>query len=222
LVEALKDAWNYQPEERGIGMSIIATVYRQFQKPTGFLGRVAGWIMANRPSNIERSRWTVDLLSVQPSDHVLEIGFGPGLAIAHAARLARTGRVVGVDHSALMVEQAGRRNRSAVEAGLVHLKLGGLDLLPQLGEVFDKVFSVNVLQFLPERAAALQTIRSLLKPDGLVATTVQPRHRGATAEDAQAFARRLSKEMIEMGFREVTVSELDLKPIPAVCVLARK
>jgi len=58
-------------------MSIVATVYRQFHKPTRFLGRVAGWIMANRPSNIERNRWTVDLLNVQPSDHVLEIGFGP-------------------------------------------------------------------------------------------------------------------------------------------------
>jgi SAM-dependent methyltransferase len=98
----------------------------------------------------------------------------------------------------------------------------GPELLPQLGETFDTVFSVNVLQFLRERAAVLHTIRSVLKPNGLVATTVQPRHRGATAEDAQAFARRLSKELIDAGFREVTVSELDLKPIPAVCVLARK
>jgi len=205
-----------------IGMSIVATVYRQFHKPTGFLGRVAGWIMAIRPSNIERNRWTVDLLNVQPSDHVLEIGFGPGLAIAHAARLAPTGRVVGIDHSALMIEQARRRNRSAIEAALVDLKLGGLELLPQLGEAFDKVFSINVLQFLPERAAVLQAIRSVLNPDGLVATTVQPRHRGAKAEDAQAFARRMSKEMIDVGFREVTVRGLDLKPIPAVCVLGRK
>jgi SAM-dependent methyltransferase len=144
------------------------------------------------------------------------------LAIARVARLAPQGRVVGIDHSALMIQQASRRNRSAIEAGLVDLKLGGLDLLPQLGEVFDKVFSVNVVQFLPEQAAVLHTIRSVLKPNGLIATTVQLRHRGATAEDAQAFARRLSKDMIDVGFREVTVRELDLKPIPAVCVLARK
>jgi len=65
-------------------------------------------------------------------------------------------------------------------------------------------------------------IRSVLKPHGLVATMVQPRHRGAKAEDAQAFARRLSKEMIDAGFREVTIRELDLKPVPAVCVLVRK
>jgi hypothetical protein len=32
----------------------------------------------------------------------------------------------------------------------------------------------------------------------------------------------LSKELIDAGFREVTVRELGLKPVPAVCVLARK
>jgi SAM-dependent methyltransferase len=97
------------------------------------------------------------------------------------------------------------------------LKLGGLELLPQLGETFDKVFSVNVLQFLRDRAEVIQTIRSVLKPNGLVATTVQPRHRGAKAEDAHAFACKLSLEMIDGSFHQVTVKELDLKPIPAVC-----
>jgi ubiquinone/menaquinone biosynthesis C-methylase UbiE len=203
-------------------MSLIATVYRQFHQPTGLLGRAAGWIMANRPSNIQRNRWTVDLLNLQPSDHVLEIGFGPGLAIEQVARLVPGGHVVGIDHSALMVKQARHRNRSATEKGLVDLKLGGFELLPELGETFDKAFSVNVLQFLRDRTEVTDTIRSVLKPYGLVATTVQPRHRGAKAEDAQRFARQLSEEMIGGGFREVTVRELDLKPIPAVCVLARK
>jgi ubiquinone/menaquinone biosynthesis C-methylase UbiE len=200
-------------------MGLVTTVYCQFRRPTGLLGRLAGWIMANRPSNIERNRWTVDLLNVQPSDRVLEIGVGPGLAIAQVARLARQGRVVGIDHSALMIDRASRRNRPAIHAGLVDLRVGGLELLPQLGEVFDKVFSVNVLQFLPERTPVLRTIRSVLKPDGVLATTVQPRHLGATAADAQAFAQTLSREMIEAGFREVTIKQLDLKPIPAVCVL---
>lgn len=198
---------------------VVTTVYRQFRRPTGLLGRLAGWIMANRPSNIERNRWTVDVLNVQPSDHVLEIGFGPGLAIAQVARLAPRGRVVGIDHSALMIERASRRNRSAIQAGLVDLRMGGFELLPQLGEMFDKVFSVNVLQFLPERTPVLRTIRSVLKPDGVLATTVQPRHLGATAADAQAFARTLSREMIEAGFRDVTIKQLDLEPVPAVYVL---
>jgi ubiquinone/menaquinone biosynthesis C-methylase UbiE len=177
--------------------------------------------MANRPSNIERSRWTVDLLSLQPTDHVLEIGFGPGLAIQHVARLVPRGRVVGIDHSALMVQQARRRNQAAIERGLVDLRLGGLELLPQLGETFDTVFSVNVLQFLRDRSEALLRIRLVLKSHGLLATTVQPRQRGATAADAHAFGHQLSKELIGADLRQVTVKELDLKPVPAVCVLAR-
>jgi hypothetical protein len=39
---------------------------------------------------------------------------------------------------------------------------------------------------------------------------------------SHAFGHQLSKELIEVGFREVTVKELDLKPVPGVCVLARK
>ena len=203
-------------------MGLVATVYRQFHKPTGFLGRLAGWIMANRPSNLTRNRWTVDLLQVNETDHILEIGFGPGMAIQRVARLAVRGRVVGIDHSGLMVQKAARRNGSAIKTGVADLKQGGLELLPQLGETFDKVFSVNVLQFLANHGEAIQLIRAALKPNGLVVTTVQPRHLGATAEDAQAFAEKLSKEMISAGFRDVTVKELDLKPLPAVCVLGRK
>jgi hypothetical protein len=37
--------------------------------------------MAHRPSNAQRNRWVVSLLDVQPTDRVLEIGFGPGIAI---------------------------------------------------------------------------------------------------------------------------------------------
>jgi len=82
-------------------MGVFDAVYRQFQKPSGLFGRFAGWIMATRRSNIERNRWTVDLLQIGETDAVLEIGFGPGLSVAHVARLAPRGRVLGIDHSPL-------------------------------------------------------------------------------------------------------------------------
>lgn len=143
-------------------MGLAAAAYRQFHQPSGMLGRLAGWIMANRPSNVARNLWTVDLLQVREGDHVLEIGFGPGVAIEAVVRRASKGRVVGIDHSALMVQRASRRIPS------VELRHGGLELLPQLGETFDKIFSVNVLQFLRDRGEALGLIRAALKPGGLV------------------------------------------------------
>ena len=56
-------------------MSFKQNIISQFSNPHGLLGRLAGTIMAHRPSNQERNRWTVDLLEIQPDDHVLEIGF---------------------------------------------------------------------------------------------------------------------------------------------------
>jgi len=59
---------------------VIAAIVGQFAHPQGRAGRVAGWVMAHRPSNRQRNSWVVWLLDVQPTDRVLEIGFGPGLA----------------------------------------------------------------------------------------------------------------------------------------------
>jgi ubiquinone/menaquinone biosynthesis C-methylase UbiE len=55
--------------------------------------------MAHRSSNRRRNAWVVSLLEVRRGDRVLEIGFGPGLAIRELARLATEGYVCGIDHS---------------------------------------------------------------------------------------------------------------------------
>src|SRR5688572_12852582 len=89
----------------------------QFHHPTGAAGHVAGWIMGRRSSNVARNRWAAQLLDVQPTDHVIELGCGPGVAIAALADRAVRGLVVGVDHSLVMIRQARRRNRAAVRAG---------------------------------------------------------------------------------------------------------
>ena len=94
-----------------------------FVRPWGFAGWLAGWEMALRRSNRKRNRWAVALLDVQPQDHILEIGFGPGLAIRELARRATDGFVLGIDHSEVMVRQAAVRNRAAVDQGRVELRL---------------------------------------------------------------------------------------------------
>ena len=96
--------------------------------------------MASRSSNQERNRWTVDLLDLQPSDRVLEIGYGPGLALAQAAGRVTSGEIAGMDHSRIMLEQATARNAAAIQAGRMRLSVGGLDDLGGLGGPFDKVY----------------------------------------------------------------------------------
>lgn len=196
-------------------------IVRQFGKPSGFLGTIAGLIMRVRPSNRERSMRTLALLDVRPEDHVLEVGFGPGLAVERAAELASSGKVVGIDHSKLMLRQARGRNAKAIAAGRVQLLLGSAERLPELPLRFDEVFAINVHQFWSEPVTVLRGLRRVMKPGGAIALTFQPRRRGATGDDARTGAERMATSLLDAGFENVRVEILDMKPVDAACVLGQ-
>lgn len=178
--------------------------------------------MANRSSNRRRNAWTVELLNIQPGDRVLEIGCGPGLALEMCAARVGDGRVVGLDHSQTMIDQALARNARFIEAGCVELILGGLDDLHKLNGPFDKVLSANVAQFFPDRTQAYRAIFDVMAPGGMIATTYQPRHKNAQASDAVRFADDVREQMIAAGFCDIRAEELPLRPVPAVCVLGTR
>ena len=192
---------------------------RQFGHPRGVAGRLAGWVMAHRHSNRERNRWAVAVLDVRPADRVLEVGFGPGRAIAELSRRAGRGRVYGVDHSAVMVEQASRRNREAIRAGRVELVHAPVDRLPRFDEPLDAVLAVNSLGFWPDPVARLQELRRLLRPGGRIALVSQPRCPGATRETTARAAQELQELLGRAGLGEFRVETLELDP-PVACVLA--
>jgi len=106
-----------------------------------------GWIMAARSSNRIRNIWAVSLLDVQRCDCVLEIGFGPGIAIQEISHIALEGYVCGLDHSVAMLHQATRRNAAAIREGRVDLRLGAVESLPAFEMPFDKILAVNTVVF---------------------------------------------------------------------------
>lgn len=114
--------------------------------------------MALRPSNRKRNAWAVSLMDVQPSDRILEIGFGPGIAIREIARRATRGQVVGIDRSAVMRAQAARRNASAIRAGRVSLIIASIDDPPTFEHRFDKVLAVNNMVMSSEPALRLKEL----------------------------------------------------------------
>jgi ubiquinone/menaquinone biosynthesis C-methylase UbiE len=155
----------------------VAAVVSQFGHPRGAAGRVVGWVMAHRRSNRQCNSWVVSLLDVQPTDRVLEIGFGPGLAIAELSRrLGDSGHVCGIDQSEVMLSQATRHNAAAIRAGRVTLTRASVDQLPPtLGGSFVAVIAVNSLGFWPAPAERLVELRRRLAPGGRTAVASQPR-----------------------------------------------
>lgn len=201
-------------------MSIRRAIVSQFERPRGCLGRIVGHILAGRGSNLVRNRWTVDLLDPKSGERVLEVGCGPGVALELC--LSRMSvKAVGVDHSGLMIAQASRRNAVAMRAGRLTLIEGTIDDVPGDHAPFDKLFSINVIQFI-DRPKFIARAKALLKPGGTFAASYQPRHAKATRKDALAMAAQLTELLIAQGFAQARTEEIDLKPVPAICVLARR
>ncbi|MGB5703834.1 MAG: class I SAM-dependent methyltransferase [Polyangiales bacterium] len=195
-------------------------IVQQFKRPSGALGRLAGWIMAHRESNLRRNAWAVSLLHIEPQHLVLEIGSGPGVALEHATRLATRGTVVGVDHSELMVSVAAKRNAEAIAEGRLEVIRGTAEAAVKGRGRFDRVYAVNVAQFWDAPAATLAALRTAMAPNGLIGIAFQPRNRGATDEDAERAAQRYEQLLGEAGFADLWVERLALCP-RAICVLGR-
>jgi ubiquinone/menaquinone biosynthesis C-methylase UbiE len=194
-------------------------VVGQAHHPRGAAGRVTAWEMAHRPSNRQRSAWVVSLLGVQPADQVLEIGFGPGVAVAALAR-AGAGHVYGIDHSGVMLRQASRRNAAAIRAGRVTLLRASVDQIPPaLDGPFDAILAVNSHGFWPAPAEQLAELRRRLAPGGRIAIASQPRCPGATADTSRSAASEIEDLLRRAGFTQMSTETLALSP-PVICVLA--
>ncbi|MEO6082295.1 MAG: class I SAM-dependent methyltransferase [Umezawaea sp.] len=195
---------------------VISTLVRQAGHPKGVVGWAVGWLFAHRPSNRQRNTWAVSLLDVRPTDRVLEIGFGPGVAIAAFANRATRGQVFGIDHSRVMVRRATRRNAAAVRAHRVHLTHASVERLPSFGDPLDAILAVNTVGFWPDPVERLRELRHLLRPAGRIALISQPRSPGATTARA---AQELQDALTQAGFAHLRVETLELDP-PVACVLA--
>ncbi len=137
---------------------------RQLRHPRGWSGRLIGHVM--RLVNDRPNRLAVSALDVQPGQHVLELGCGPGAAIARMA--ARGALVTGLDQSEAMLRQAARRNRRHMAAGRVALHHGYCRRLPLEDGAVDRVLAVNVAYFWDDPAEVLAEIRRVLAEDGLL------------------------------------------------------
>jgi ubiquinone/menaquinone biosynthesis C-methylase UbiE len=127
-------------------------------------------------TNGPMNRLTAELLDVQPDDHILEIGFGPGSLIQMLASHAARGFVAGVDHSEIIVKQATRRNEAFVRAGRVEVKEGSVSKLPFPDDRFTKVCAVNSFHLWPSPEADVQEVRRVMKRGGLLLLSLRMKH----------------------------------------------
>lgn len=173
--------------------------------------------MASKPS--ERFVWAMDTLALDPADRVLEVGCGHGVAVSLVCERLTSGQITAIDRSPKMIEMAPRRNRGHIAGGRAVLKTAALETADFGNERFDKVFAFNVAPFWLQPKDALGIIRRHLTPDGAVYLFWDARH--TQPGQARDLADRLSEKLRLAKFSVNQVLVKDLRPVPAVCVIAQ-
>ncbi len=165
----------------------------------------------------ERFVWAIETLEVDPSDEILEIGCGHGVAVSLVCeRLGPRGRITAIDRSEKMIAVARQRNRVHVESGRAVLAAVALEDVELGKRRFDKVFAFNVAPFWLMPKEALQVVRAHLAPRGAVYVFWDARR-----QSASDLGSRLSERLLLGGFSIDRVLVKKLKPVPAVCVIGR-
>lgn len=147
-------------------MGLKQIIIKQFRKPTGTVGRFVGWLLSFK--NNERVEWTLEKLTIKPTDTLLEIGYGPGVTLKKIAENLTSGFIAGIDHSEIMLEQASKRNKEQIENAKAKLECGTVWDLKYPENHFDTIYGSNVHFFwktLPKNLGNL--LNSLNRADNL-------------------------------------------------------
>ena len=94
-----------------------------------------------------RIRWAVDFMDVQPGDHVLEIGCGPGAGAELICQRLETGKLFAIDRSESGVDRTRRRCKRYVDAGRLTVRQIDLATLRVPVKRLHKVYAFNVNLF---------------------------------------------------------------------------
>jgi len=103
-------------------------------------------------------------LALAPGERVLDVGCGPGLLCAEMAEtVGAAGAVVGIDTSDSMLRIAARNGTGL---GQMSVRPGQATSLPTDDADFDALVCTQVLEYVPDVAAALAEFRRVLRPTG--------------------------------------------------------
>lgn len=136
-----------------------------------------------------RHRWLVGLLGLQPGDRVLELGCGTGSSLRFMLPPLRGGLAVGVDLVFEALQDAVATLEQVGPAAMVMADLK--QALPFSDASFDRVFSHNVLEFLPDPQLLLGEVHRVLRPGGWLVVGHSDYHTLVFASEDPALTRRL-------------------------------
>lgn len=185
---------------------------RQAARPRGLLAPLIGrWL---EHENAAINAVALGALATRPGEDVLEVGCGPGWALARLAE-RQPSRLAAVDVAPAMVRRAARRSatlRAIGRAGRLTVRQAAAETLPFADRSFDAALAVNAVYFWRPPLAGLRELRRVLRPGArlVIALESPAALRALEATPAVGFMPVESTEVAEwcvaVGFAEVTTT----------------
>lgn len=156
---------------------------------------------------------------LRAGETVLDLGSGGGIdVLLSAGRVGPTGRAIGLDMTAEMLELA---RRNATEAGATNVEFieGSIEAIPLPSASVDVVISNCVINLAADKPAVLAEIARVLRPGGRMGVSdvvarddLSPAQRSERGSFAGCIAGALSFAEYENGLRAVGLVDVSVRP----------
>lgn len=123
------------------------------------------------------------------------------------------GKVYGVDRSEAMVKAAKERLAQEIDEGCVELFTASIDNMPFNSNYIDKIFHCNCYYFWDDRPKCCSEILRVLKPGGVMTTTVASQALKLVTENgiltkSQVDINKYMEDLRIAGFDEIKMDEV--------------
>jgi ubiquinone/menaquinone biosynthesis C-methylase UbiE len=146
-------------------------IARQLARPSGLPGWLIGHLMNRR--NVKMNAFAIRQLAINPTDRVLEVGFGGGATLSHLIKNA--GFVAGLDRSRDVIRRANSKFSQAVAAGRAAFHESTVEVLPFDASSFEKAITVNTVYFWESLDLGFRELYRVLAPGGAMVVGFLPK-----------------------------------------------
>ncbi|MEX2600064.1 MAG: class I SAM-dependent methyltransferase [Balneolaceae bacterium] len=206
----------------------------QLRKPTGETGLGVAAMLNKSNRGLYDLAWSV--LKREPSQRLLEIGFGNGNHFSRYFESESARHVTGLDFSPTMCEEAQLNHSGWIENGKLEIVCADSKEMPFEAEEFDWVIALNVIYFWEPPEPHLDQLMRVLKPGGHLLFGFRPRsnveHLEFTKQNFILYEPEELKALIEQaGFQVVQElsRQFEMEPdngepisVTDICMVAKK